>query len=363
MFLLTCFLVVQYVQNSKNWLTRYPFQNQPLLKIEIPDTCANKGIDLNPLCKVNNLTKLSIQNCALKNTDQISLLINLEELDLSANGGLKINSLYKIQGLTRLQLRGCDLNSIDQIMLLTNLEVLDISWNKLQNIDSISQLVNIKELNVSINKNLDISPLKSLVGLVKLNIQQCGLTQLSALKPLVNLQILQLNQNPYINIAELQYLNNLTFLDLSCCHLVSIYVLRPLVNLENLLIAFNNTVYLDANLIDMKQLQMLRVDGNGISDFTSIEKHKNFNNLNQFGERSFDISNQKNPMKTEATQLRRVEYPNNYLKENQNKRKIFKTRFDTLKLEIKAIINNANHIQFTSSVVQLFEQLNQAVSQ
>ncbi|CAL6064020.1 Glycosyl_transferases group [Hexamita inflata] len=38
MFLLTCFLVVQYVQNSKNWITRYPFQNQPLLKIEIPDS-------------------------------------------------------------------------------------------------------------------------------------------------------------------------------------------------------------------------------------------------------------------------------------------------------------------------------------
>ncbi|CAL6011139.1 GTP-binding_protein [Hexamita inflata] len=245
-------------------------------KLHTLDVSLN-NVDLTHIHSVTSLTKLTMGYCGLQNIDQITSLVNLEDLDLSANIGIDINPLFQIQSLKHLNMSDCKLKQIDQIGSLTNLEVLDISMNKLQQIDSIGLLVNLKELNISNNKNLGITPLKSLICLIQLNLNNCELKSLSALKTLINLQNLDLSSNDNIDITELQYLKNLTHLNLTRCSLVSICVLRPLINLKYFDIEGNKIVYLDSNIIDMKQLNQLRVNNNRISDFSSIQTHQNFN--------------------------------------------------------------------------------------
>ncbi|CAL6002206.1 leucine-rich_repeat domain-containing protein [Hexamita inflata] len=352
-------------------------------KLHTLDVSQN-NIDLTNIHNVTSLTKLSMRYCGLQNIDQIISLINLEDLDLSANIGIDITPLFQIQSLTQLNMSDCKLKQIDQIGSLTNLEVLNLSFNQLQIIDSIGLLVNLKELNIGNNKNLDITPLKSIICLIKLYLNNCELKSLSALKTLTNLQYLDLSSNDNIDITELQYLTNLTYLDLKCCELVSICVLRPLINLKYFDIEGNKIVYLDSNIIDMKQLNQLRVNNNRISDFTYIETHQNYNSDQSdtdvdndediyedeiYGEdiskeRYFDISFQMQPSEEElskANKLRKIESPNNQLKEIQNKRQIVKTALAKFKQKLNAAMNNTcqSQIQFTSSVAQLFQQLNQ----
>ncbi|CAL6063508.1 leucine-rich_repeat domain-containing protein [Hexamita inflata] len=356
-------LEVLHVSNNK--LVNNQLYNLAKFKKLHTLNVSRNDVDLTHIHVVPSLTKLYMQRCGLKNIEQISSLVNLHQLDLSANKGLDLNPLIKLKSLTELCMKGCGLKNIDQIGSLTNLQVLDISLNTLVNIKSISRLVNLKELNIMQNENIDISPLKELQGLVKLDLRYCKLKQLSALRPLINLQILDISFNSNINITTLQYLKNLTHLYIKCCGLVSVCVLRPLVKLEELLIATNEIVYLDANIINMKQLKTLRVeDGNRICDFSTIEQHPNFNSIDKFGKRCFNISGQIKPFKQQlrqANNIRRIESPNIQLKEIQSQHKSLNTALNSRKQEINAVLNNArqSQIQFTANVVHLFQLLNQ----
>ncbi|CAL6063438.1 Leucine-rich_repeat [Hexamita inflata] len=114
----------------------------------------------------------------------------------------------------------------------------------------------------------------------------------------------------------------------------------------------------------MKNLKELRAGWNRISDLSSLEKHPNYNNLNEKGKRCFDISKQKEPSQKEqylANKFRKIEGPNVQLKENQNQHKSLQTALDNFKQEINAALNNTrqSQIQFTANVVRLFQQLNQ----
>ncbi|CAL6010770.1 Hypothetical_protein [Hexamita inflata] len=116
----------------------------------------------------------------------------------------------------------------------------------------------------------------------------------------------------------------------------------------------------------MKNLQYLRAECNLISYFSSLEKHKNFNNVNEYGLRCFDLPHQTNPSKEErcrAKKFNHIEGPNIQLRQSKNKRKHLQTVSNYFKQKLNAIINNTNHFQFTTSAAQLFEQIDQAVSQ
>ncbi|CAL6011188.1 Chain_A [Hexamita inflata] len=228
-------------------------------------------------------------------------------------------------------------------MIHRGLEKTDIQLKQIQN----------QQLDISSNKQIDIAPLKDLTCLIKLDMSRCGLRQLSALKSLINLQFLDISYNSNVNITALQYLKSLTHLYLNNCNIVSLYVLRPLANLEELRIASNKIVYLDANLNEMKYLEELRVQYNLVGDFSQIEKRQNFNNIGNFQ----DMPSQEE-LHT-ANKMRRIEGPNVQLK--YIKHKTIKTTLNNCKQKINVVMNRmcSNHVQFSSSIVRLFQQLDQ----
>ncbi|CAL6031543.1 Conserved_hypothetical protein [Hexamita inflata] len=318
--------------------------------------------------ELENLEVLVLYGNQLDNNQLFNLVKfkKLCALYVSENN-VDLTHIHMVSSLTKLYMQQCELKNIDEISSLTNLEVLDVSSNNLKNVDSMGSLIKLKELNISANKLIDITALNYLISLIKLNMSCCRLISLSALKRLINLKNLDISNNSYINITDLQHLANLTKLQLQYCDLVSICVLRRLVKLEQLCISCNQIVYLDVNFDDMKQLEKLSAGFNRIRDFSSIEKRLNYNNTDEYGQRCFNISGQSVPSKQVlhfANKLRHIEGPNIQLKEIQNKRKTRKI-FNNFKQQIKNVVNSvqSNHIQFTSSVVHLFQQLNHAVSQ
>ncbi|CAL5984697.1 Hypothetical_protein [Hexamita inflata] len=116
----------------------------------------------------------------------------------------------------------------------------------------------------------------------------------------------------------------------------------------------------------MTKIQQLHVQFNQIIDFSSIEKHPNYNNLKEDGQRCFNISDQEEPSKEQlcqAKKMRNIESPNIQLKEIQNKHTSIQTALNNFKEQINTVNNCYNPIQLTYSVVHLFEKLTQMISQ
>ncbi|CAL6002442.1 receptor-like_protein [Hexamita inflata] len=143
-------------------------------KLHTLNVSRNK-VDLTNIHYVTSLTKLSMQECGLRNIELISSLVNLKELDICLNRNVDFSPLYQLKSLTKLTMRQCGLTNIDQITQLINLEVLNLDYNQRLTINSIGSLVNLKQLDISYNDNIDITPLKDLVGLIKLDMNNCNL--------------------------------------------------------------------------------------------------------------------------------------------------------------------------------------------
>ncbi|CAL6031687.1 Hypothetical_protein [Hexamita inflata] len=132
---------------------------------------------------------------------------------------------------------------------------------------------------------------------------------------------------------------------------------------KKLIIGYNRIVHLNINFSRFTQLETLRVEGNRINDFTPIKNHDIFDE-----QRCYDISKQRTPSYEElcvASQMKLVESPNFQLVEIQNIRKTLKNKRNEFKNKINAVANNvnSNNAQFISSVVRLFQQMDQSVSQ
>ncbi|CAL6009297.1 Conserved_hypothetical protein [Hexamita inflata] len=81
------------------------------------------AVDISPLYKMIQLTKLSLVQSGLGNVDSLKYLINLKELNLSNNNQIfDISPLYYLKQLSVLNLCFCGLYSIETLKYLINLE-------------------------------------------------------------------------------------------------------------------------------------------------------------------------------------------------------------------------------------------------
>ncbi|CAL6076037.1 Conserved_hypothetical protein [Hexamita inflata] len=116
--------------------------------------------------ELENLQILLVENNKINNNQLFNLIKfkKLHYLNVSKNN-VDLTYIHNITSLTQLSMQDCGLKQVDQIGLLTNLEVLDLSMNQLQNVDQLSLLVNLKKLHINNNEHIDITPLKHLVSL------------------------------------------------------------------------------------------------------------------------------------------------------------------------------------------------------
>ncbi|CAL5977854.1 Ig-like_domain-containing protein [Hexamita inflata] len=134
---------------------------------------------------------------------------------------------------------------------LNQLTKLDLQFNRIYDISGLQQLTNLLYINLSKNLITDVSPLKNLKKLTYLNLFQNKVEEIQSLEYLVNLK--------YFNIRENNNLVNIMFQRDS-------YQLHALKNISV--------------LSTLKNLAILNISSNEISDISTLSTHTSLWQLN-----------------------------------------------------------------------------------
>ncbi|CAL6013470.1 leucine-rich_repeat domain-containing protein [Hexamita inflata] len=330
---------------------------------------------LNDQKSMINLVKLTLVGNNISDIDVLETVVNLQELDLSKNYKININPIQYLTKLTKLSLASCNLTDIQILSSLTTLISLNLSDNNridispLKNltklmylqlgasgIDDISilrSLINLKYLDISNNTFNDISPLQYLLNLTYLNITCSEIQDFSILRKLINLEQLIMTSNCNVDITSLQYLVKLRKLDLCKCGLYYISALRPLVNLQELILV-DNYINDISPLIQLKNLIKLYLNDNRITNILNLQKHPNF--------QYFYINDQIQPIVSEQriySKMQNIDTSTILLQNTNLKRKHINTCVQYMKGRIPQLMQNLNinHLKFSRSIVQLWDQL------
>ncbi|CAL6107624.1 leucine-rich_repeat domain-containing protein [Hexamita inflata] len=330
---------------------------------------------LNDQKSMINLVKLTLVGNDISDIDVLETVMNIEELNLSKNYKININPIQYLTKLTKLSLDSCNLTDIQVLSSLTTLISLNLSDNNridispLNNltklmylqlgasgIDDISilrSLINLKYLDISNNTFNDISPLQYLLNLTYLNITCSEIQDFSILRKLINLEQLIMTQNCNVDITSLQYLVKLRKLDLSKCGLYYISALRPLINLQELILV-DNYINDISPLIQLQNLIKLYLNDNRIANIQNLQKHPNF--------QYFYINDQIQPIEQEQriySKIQNIDTSTILLQNTNLKRKHINTSVQFMKRRIPQLMQNlnSNHLKFSRSIVQLWDQL------
>ena len=187
--------------------------------------------DYEPLAGLQELTYLSLSECAVSNNElpYINACTKLVYLDVSHN----------------------ELATLSGAEALTKLEMLNVSDNELTNLNTVGELTALLDLNISDNKIRNLSPLSSLENLQLLDFSGNNATDLT-LEPLAELtELVQLVLADTVpeDLAVLKDLPKLISIDVSDCGLTTL-----------------------ADFNDFKKLTVIRAAGNDIESVSAFTK-------------------------------------------------------------------------------------------
>ncbi|CAL6004831.1 Conserved_hypothetical protein [Hexamita inflata] len=174
--------------------------------------CNNLILEHCPQSAYSSLTKLTVNNCGLKNLNGIQIMIQLKELNLSLNLIIDISMLAP---LVHLQVLDLGKNNIKQISVLSNfkqLNQLDLSENLIEDISSLKNLQQMQILDLSYNNIKCVSDLVNLIKITKLNLSRNNIFNIEALSNMMLLKYLNISVNRIISISicsKFNYLSDL----------------------------------------------------------------------------------------------------------------------------------------------------------
>ncbi|CAL5998457.1 leucine-rich_repeat domain-containing protein [Hexamita inflata] len=112
-------------------------------------------VDINFLSHITSLTKLTLCDCDLHDTNTLRYLVNLLQLDLSSNEDINTLPLQYLTQLTALWLQSCCLVSLDFLRPLTKLKYLDVYDNLIIYLQPVTELKELAELGARKNYIID----------------------------------------------------------------------------------------------------------------------------------------------------------------------------------------------------------------
>ncbi len=139
--------------------------------------------------------------------------------------------LQKLQNLRKLSLRTCNLKDLQGIGALRQLHTLSVGQNDLEDISPLSNLTNLEVLSLFGNRVVDISPLAALRKLQVLSINDNMVSDLSPLRELHHLRDLHLAGNRIQSLAPLAGLTQLEVLNVDSNQVEAV---EPIIGLANL---------------------------------------------------------------------------------------------------------------------------------
>lgn len=113
--------------------------------------------------ELHSLENINLNQKGIKNLDGIENCINAKSIDLSENEISDVDPLSKLEGLTKLNLSNNKIgDNLTPLSKLSKLNELDLSFNGISKIDSLATLSGLTNLNLNNNHIKDISSLKNM---------------------------------------------------------------------------------------------------------------------------------------------------------------------------------------------------------
>lgn len=244
-------------------------------------------IDIRPIGKLKNLTKLGLYQIPLKNLKSLRNLTQLSDLGFGENSIDDISAIVHLKKLTHLTIFQNPLTDITPLKELTNLTRLSLGQNPLTDITPLKELTNLTILRIGNNQVSDITPLANLKKLTTLSLYDNHIRDLTPLAELTNLTILNIFHNKVKDISPLAGLTKLTSLKLHN----SFSDISPLTALTNLVeLELNANVIRDISALSkLTKLNVLRLEENLISDISPLSELTNLTTLRLHNNQITDI--------------------------------------------------------------------------
>ena len=127
---------------------------------------------------------------------------------------IDVAPLAKLTQLTRLDLRSNQIIDVAPIANLVQLTELYLSGNEIVDVAPLAKLTQLEGLSLISNQIIDVAPLAKLTQLTSLNIDRNQIIDVAPLAKLTQLERLDLDNNQIIDVAPLAKLTQLEYLDL-----------------------------------------------------------------------------------------------------------------------------------------------------
>ncbi|CAL5990608.1 leucine-rich_repeat domain-containing protein [Hexamita inflata] len=150
-------LITEYKFQETSSLVQEMIQFTKLKELVLTGWMVDPGTKF---CQINQITRLSLNNCEIRQTKYLTPLTNLQELSLNENKRIDITHIQYLANLSKLQLYQCDLVNMDSLRPLSQLQELDIRENQIVFIQPLAKLAFLTFLNAQINYIIDTEVLE-----------------------------------------------------------------------------------------------------------------------------------------------------------------------------------------------------------
>ena len=240
----------------------------PLLKELTLSECGLTSIA--PLENAIGITKLDLNNNAIRNIDALSKMANLQEVNLKYNALTSLDALSSNTSIVKLDISTNSLTSVAPISSLSALTWLDASANSITDLGEISKLTGLTFLSLGSNDLTDISALSGCSAITELNISSNALTDISAVASLSDLMYLDFSYNEVTALPDFSTDCALVTIDGSHNKLDSLQNLGGLKYLNRVDMDYNADITSVKALANCPVLLEVNVYGTGVTDVTPL---------------------------------------------------------------------------------------------
>lgn len=219
------------------------------------------------------LESLTIQKANADELQYISSLENLKQLHIF-DCNIKdsdVQTICNLPLLEKLTLSNCGISSIDELAAAQSLVSLNLASNSIRDISTFSNMPNLQELYLQENVLTDLSPLSNLSNLTKLNVSYNALTSIAPICTLQNLNVLAINNNSITDLAAINNLTALTHFSAGHNQLTDVSGLGSCTAIEELDLSYNRLSDVSA-LASMNALKNLDISYNQITSLPGFDE-------------------------------------------------------------------------------------------
>ncbi|MGH1034822.1 Internalin-A precursor [Bacillus sp. M21] len=143
-----------------------------LKKVKTLDLVGNKIKDIKPLFALSSISELYLSNNEISDLTGIEQLNKVKLLWIGNNKISNVESISKMSNLTELEITDSEIKDIAPLSKLGKLQVLNLEENYISDISPLSTLTNLYEIKLGANEIFDVRPVEKLGKRTSIDIQR-----------------------------------------------------------------------------------------------------------------------------------------------------------------------------------------------